>query len=624
MAPCVIFEDEHLLVVNKPAGWNTHAPGPHAGEGIYDWLRHRKPRWATLAILHRLDKETSGVMVFGKTPSANRSLTEQFTERRVRKKYLLLTDRPVPQREFAVKTALVRVGEKYASRPPHAGAEIAETKFKLFNEMLQVGRAACSRFIGVPNPPRRGEDTAPYQCVEAEPFTGRTHQIRVHAAESGFPILGDTLYGGTPAARVFLHAAEISFAHPATGEPVTFHAPANFDADPRLALRAALFSFENQNFQAPSNVGQAFQSRIAGLGDFSAFAARQSAAPARRRPVAKLGTGKFREPADKNVCSTNAFRVIHGASDGWPGWYVERLGKFLLSQSEQPLRAEQREELARLAKTFSTSGAYHKILSRQVRRTTAAEASPQPVWGEAVPERFEICENGVRFELGFNEGYSTGLFLDQRDNRRRFLTGHIAADFPLLNPQTPDPRPEILNVFAYTCGFSVCAAKAGARTTSLDLSKKYLEWGRRNFALNGLDPAAHDFIYGDAFDWLRRLAKKGRAFDAVALDPPTFSQSKEHGVFRAEKDFGKLVAAALPLVKPGGVLFASTNATGWPPEKFLADVEKAIHSSRRKILQRHYIPQPPDFPISRAEPAYLKTVWLRIGYPKSARFLRMV
>src|SRR5271163_3846830 len=100
MVPCVIFEDEHLLVVNKPAGWNTHAPAPYAGEGIYDWLRHREPRFATLAILHRLDKETSGVLVFGKTPLANRSLTEQFTDRRVRKKYLLLTDREVPAKEF--------------------------------------------------------------------------------------------------------------------------------------------------------------------------------------------------------------------------------------------------------------------------------------------------------------------------------------------------------------------------------------------------------------------------------------------------------------------------------------------------------------------------------------------
>ena len=126
MVPCVIFEDEHLLVVAKPAGWNTHAPSPYAGEGIYDWLKHREPRWSSLAILHRLDKETSGVLVFGKTPLANKSLTEQFTERRVHKKYLLLTDRAVPAKEFTVKTALVRVGEKYASR---AGGEMAETKF---------------------------------------------------------------------------------------------------------------------------------------------------------------------------------------------------------------------------------------------------------------------------------------------------------------------------------------------------------------------------------------------------------------------------------------------------------------------------------------------------------------
>ncbi len=91
--PLVLFEDEHLLVVNKPPGINTHAPAPFAGEGIYDWLRHRELRWADLAIIHRLDKDTSGVMVFAKTTLANRSLTEQFTNRTVRKTYVLLTDR---------------------------------------------------------------------------------------------------------------------------------------------------------------------------------------------------------------------------------------------------------------------------------------------------------------------------------------------------------------------------------------------------------------------------------------------------------------------------------------------------------------------------------------------------
>jgi 23S rRNA (cytosine1962-C5)-methyltransferase len=554
MAPCVIFEDEHLLVVAKPAGWNTHASGPFAGEGIYDWLKHREPRWSSLAIIHRLDKETSGVLVFGKTPLANKSLTEQFTERRVRKKYLLLTDRDVPQKEFMVKTSLVRIGEKYASR---AGGELAETKFTPISD---------SKF-----------GNSRLKMVSAEPLTGRTHQIRVHAAESGFPILGDTLYGGTASSRVFLHAGEIGFMHPTTNEPVKFFAPVNFDGGGASVLA----------------------SRIPQIDDHSQDRHGSSGAS----PHQSLRTAIMEPDA------TNAFRVIHGASDGWPGWFVEKLGDFLLSQSEAPLSAKQNEELLRTAKIFYARGAYHKILSRQVRRSTTADASPQLVFGEAAPERFEILENGVRFEMSFNEGYSVGLFLDQRDNRRRFLTGHIAANFPQLSTINY----QLLNCFAYTCGFSAAAAKVGARTTSLDLSKKYLEWGKRNFALNGLDPAAHDFIYGDTFDWLRRLAKKGRAFDAVVLDPPTFSQSKEHGTFRAEKDYGKLVTAALPVLKPGGVLLASTNAADWPPENFLADVEAAVHASNRKILQRHYVPQPPDFPISRAEPAYLKTVWMRIS-----------
>src|ERR1019366_5864711 len=117
----------------------------------------------------------------------------------------------------------------------------------------------------------------------------------------------------------------------------------------------------------------------------------------------------------------------------------------------------------------------------------------------------------------------------------------------------------------------------------------------------------------EVFDWLRRLVKKKRRFDAIVLDPPTFSQSKESGVFRAEKDYGRLVTAALPLLSSGGVLFASTNAADWGPEEFLAVVAGAIHGANREILQRHYLPQPPDFPISRAEPAYLKTIWFRVG-----------
>lgn len=532
LPPCALHEDEDLLIVNKPAGWNTHAPSPYAGEGIYDWLKHREPRWARLAIIHRLDKETSGVLVFGKTPRANRSLTEQFAGREVRKKYLLLTDREPQEFEFIAKSKIVRAGERYVSG---AHGEEAETRF---------GAPASA---ASPNHLKAGLRT-----LEAEPFTGRTHQIRVHAAEHGFPILGDTLYGGTPFPRVCLHAAELHFRHPATDVAVKFTAPVDFAADGRAMLRSAVIEPE----------------------------------------------------------LTDAFRVIHGASDSWPGWYVEQLGPMRLAQSEAMLSVEQRQRLESLG-----GSGYQKILSRYVRGATPVDTSPQLVCGPAASERFVICENGVKFELSFKEGYSVGLFLDQRDNRRRFLTGHIAADFefPIPDRQISNGKLEILNTFAYTCGFSVCAALGGARTTSLDLSKKYLEWGKRNFALNGLDPAQHDFIYGDTFDWLRRLAKKGRTFDVVVLDPPTFSQSKESGVFRAEKDYGKLLAAALAVLRPGGILLASTNAAELLPEKFLEQISVAVRGGGRSILQQHYVPQPPDFPISRTEPAYLKTVWVRVA-----------
>jgi 23S rRNA (cytosine1962-C5)-methyltransferase len=531
--PCVLFEDDHLLVVNKPAGLNTHAPSPFAGEGLYEWLRHRERRWASLAIIHRLDKETSGILVFSKTPQANRSLTQQFTARTVRKKYILLTDRTVPATVLEVKSGLVRCGDKYISRQTGSGGDIAHTRFNV--------ASASTGSAGSP------------VLVQAEPLTGRTHQIRVHAADRGFPIVGDTRYGGTPGRRLCLHAAELQFQHPASGKSLSFHVPHDFVADPALTLRRALI------------------------------------------------------PAQ----STNAFRLLHGATDNWPGCYVDALGSYLLVQTTGAIDDAAQKQLAALAQAGSAAGIYEKRLYGTVPGAPRAELSPKLLAGTAAPEYFSVLENDLKFQLSFNEGYSVGLFLDQRDSRRRLISGHIAAEFPLYPEGSADPS-EVLNTFAYTCGFSVCAAKSGARTTSLDLSKKYLEWGKENFRLNQIDPAGHDFVFGDVFDWLRRFRKKGRLFDVVILDPPTFSRSKEYGPFRVEKDYGHLVSQALPLLRPGGVLFASCNSATWLPEAFIQAVQGPIRDANRSILQQHYFPQPPDFPISRGEPGYLKTLWLRV------------
>ena len=109
-----------------------------------------------------------------------------------------------------------------------------------------------------------------------------------------------------------------------------------------------------------------------------------------------------------------------------------------------------------------------------------------------------------------------------------------------------------------------------------------------------------------------RLAKKGRRFDLVLIDPPTFSQSKKSGAFRVEKDFAKLIEKALPLVKRNGVLFCSSNAGSWRPEDFLTQIRGGIAKGERRIAWEKYFPQAPDFPISREEPDYLKTVWMRL------------
>ena len=299
---------------------------------------------------------------------------------------------------------------------------------------------------------------------------------------------------------------------------------------------------------------------------------------------------------------TTGYRLIHGESDGWPGLVLDRYDTTLALKLYTAAWLPRMDETLALIKAQIPSERIVLRLSRNLQAAAAKDFQQhdgQILFG-APPEGAVIfCENGVRFEADVIRGQKTGFFLDQRENRREVET--LAAGR------------RVLNAFSFSGGFSVYAARGGAKSvTDLDISAHALESAKRNFALNGLDPAAHDFIYGDTFDWLKRLARKQRLFDVVILDPPTFSQSKEGGVFRAEKDYGRLVRAALPVLRPGGVLFASTNAAEWKPEDFLADVERAILAAGRKIVQRHYVPQPPDFPVSRAEPAYLKTVWMRV------------
>ncbi len=198
---------------------------------------------------------------------------------------------------------------------------------------------------------------------------------------------------------------------------------------------------------------------------------------------------------------TDAFRIVSGLGDGLPGIVIESFAGHWLVQTKN----------VSLPPVFSTQHAAERLGWRSLwwkKLDQSDKQPPQHLAGEATPH-VTIKENGVSYLIDFTSGYSQGLFLDQREQRRRLIQRSRAGH-------------RVLNLFAYTCGFSVAAATAGSATESIDLSRPYLDWGRRNFLANGLDPQSHFFCRGDSFEWLDRLAKKGNRYQAIILDPPTF------------------------------------------------------------------------------------------------------
>lgn len=264
---------------------------------------------------------------------------------------------------------------------------------------------------------------------------------------------------------------------------------------------------------------------------------------------------------------TNAFRIARGT-----GFWIERFGETALISLRPGPDAQ-----ALAASIAQTGWCPERVYARHLVRNPGEKDTPVLIRGDASTSPLEtVCENGLFYEVDFTASYSPGLFLDQRQNRL-FLTER-------------KPR-RVLNTFAYTCAFSVAAASVGAQTTSVDASKSSLHRGRRNFELNKIPPDGHRFVAEDVPIFLRRLIKRGAAFDAIILDPPTFGRSGAGRTFRFERDFPDLLESAHRLIAPQGAILLSTNFTEWDADR-LIQCAKGILPSKTIF---HQTPHPPDF-----------------------------
>jgi 23S rRNA pseudouridine1911/1915/1917 synthase len=215
----IVFEDEHLIVVNKPAGMPVH-PGPgHSAHTLVNALLAHCPDLPGIGgvqrpgIVHRLDKDTSGLIVAAKDEKTHAGLTRQLAKRRMHKTYLALIEGHLEPVEAMIDAPVGR-------DPDHR---------QRMSIRHSDGRSAQTRY-------RVREYTVGYTYVEASPITGRTHQIRVHFGSLGHPIVGDTVYGKASklVSRQFLHAWRLTFRHPIRGKDLSFEAPLAEDLRPAL------------------------------------------------------------------------------------------------------------------------------------------------------------------------------------------------------------------------------------------------------------------------------------------------------------------------------------------------------------------------------------------------------
>lgn len=290
----------------------------------------------------------------------------------------------------------------------------------------------------------------------------------------------------------------------------------------------------------------------------------------------------------------SAYRWVAGEGDGLPGVVVDRYGAFAVVVLDTDVLAP---HLPVLVDAMKRTADLHGVLRR---RRGDGEARLDVLFGRQPPRPLVVDEHRMRFYADLHRGQKTGLFLDQRENRR--YVESVARGST------------VLNLFGYTGGFSAYAVRGEANhVTTVDIAEDAVASARENFTLNGFDPSAHDFVAADVFEYLREAKARGQRFDLVICDPPSFARSRADRE-RAVDAYVRLHAAALSVVTPGGLYAASSCTTQVAVDAFHTSLRRAAARLRIRLQVCHDAGHAPDHPIAAGHPEgrYLKFVVCRV------------
>ena len=297
---------------------------------------------------------------------------------------------------------------------------------------------------------------------------------------------------------------------------------------------------------------------------------------------------------------TNGYRLVHGENDGLPGLVVDRYADTLALKLYTPAWIPHLNDLCHAL--AQVTPAEHLVL--RLNRSTQKQSGllyglvdGMPLTLQPLRSSVLFRENGLVFEVDPVHGQKTGFFLDQRENRARV--------------EKLSRGKSVLNVFSYTGGFSVYAARGGAKeVVSVDISKQALEAASRNMAHNQFT-IPHETITEDAFEVLARMASHNRLFDMVIVDPPMFAQNEKQ-IESALSAYRKLTRLGLGVLRKGGTLVQASCSSRVDDDSFFESIHRAAKEAGRELSEIERSGHALDHPIGFKEGAYLKCLFANV------------